>query len=186
METSTNIAFKEWAVVCAALQTGRQIIVVRKGGIDEGSDGFRVRHREFWLLPTRFHADPAALAAGSEALWPLAAATQPPAGKIRLDLYAHVSAVFELCEEAQLAALAGEQVLSLETLRQRFFYRQPRLFVLALRVLRLPVPLTIDDTPYIAGCKSWVELPAAMSAAGAQPVLDDAEFAIQLSKLQSL
>ena len=52
MEPVNQIAFKEWAVVCAALASGQQSLILRKGGIHEGRDGFRVAHREFWLFPT--------------------------------------------------------------------------------------------------------------------------------------
>src|SRR5580765_2775484 len=50
-----SIGFKEWALVCAALGEGRQSIIIRKGGIAEGRDGFAFRHREFFLFPTFFH-----------------------------------------------------------------------------------------------------------------------------------
>ena len=38
-------AFKEWAVICKALATGRQLLILRKGGIDEpgGDFGFDTR-----------------------------------------------------------------------------------------------------------------------------------------------
>ena len=69
------VALKEWDVVCEALGSGRQIIVIRKGGIAEGKDGLRFEHEEFALLPTFFHqqservvpeADFAARQAGTE------------------------------------------------------------------------------------------------------------------------
>ena len=50
-----GIAFKEWAVVCRALAEGRQALILRKGGIAEGRDGFGFRHSEFFLFPTFFH-----------------------------------------------------------------------------------------------------------------------------------
>ena len=49
------IAFKEWSLVCDALGDGRQSIILRKGGIAEGRDGFQFKHREFFLFPTHFH-----------------------------------------------------------------------------------------------------------------------------------
>ena len=48
-------AFKEWAVICEALGSGRQSIILRKGGIHEGRGGFEFSHQEFALFPTRFH-----------------------------------------------------------------------------------------------------------------------------------
>src|SRR5215210_3989533 len=50
-----SIAFKEWAIVCAALGRGEQSIILRKGGIAEGRDGFSFKHPEFYLFPTLFH-----------------------------------------------------------------------------------------------------------------------------------
>src|SRR5438309_11996221 len=50
-----SIGFKEWALVCEALGSGRQTIILRKGGIAEGRDGFRFKHAEFFLFPTHFH-----------------------------------------------------------------------------------------------------------------------------------
>jgi hypothetical protein len=50
-----HAAFKEWAIVCEALGTGRQSVILRKGGVAEGSKGFAFRHREFLLFPTWFH-----------------------------------------------------------------------------------------------------------------------------------
>src|SRR4029077_8093936 len=53
-----SVGFKEWAVVCEALGRGRQSIILRKGGIAEGRDGFLFKHQEFFLFPTWFHEQP--------------------------------------------------------------------------------------------------------------------------------
>ena len=54
---SCRIAFKEWASVCDALLEGRQTIILRKGGISEGTAPglFVPEHSEFWLYPTWVH-----------------------------------------------------------------------------------------------------------------------------------
>ena len=54
-----SIGFKEWALVCAALEQGRQSILLRKGGIAEGRTRFSFQYREFFLFPTWFHEQPA-------------------------------------------------------------------------------------------------------------------------------
>src|SRR3954465_13079353 len=53
-----RVGFKEWAAVCEALGCGRQSIILRKGGIAEGRDGFTFKFREFFLFPTWFHEQP--------------------------------------------------------------------------------------------------------------------------------
>ena len=50
-----SVGFKEWAIVCEALGCGEQSIILRKGGIAEGREGFSFRHAEFFLFPTYFH-----------------------------------------------------------------------------------------------------------------------------------
>jgi hypothetical protein len=55
MQPVNNHAFKEWAAICAALGEGLQTLIIRKGGIDEGREGFRVAQQEFWLFPTYQH-----------------------------------------------------------------------------------------------------------------------------------
>src|SRR5207244_11495131 len=54
-----SVGFKEWGIVCEALGRGRQSIILRKGGIAEGRDGFSFRQHEFFLFPTFFHEQPA-------------------------------------------------------------------------------------------------------------------------------
>jgi hypothetical protein len=50
-----SVGFKEWSLVCDAFGRGEQSIILRKGGIAEGREGFSFRHREFFLFPTFFH-----------------------------------------------------------------------------------------------------------------------------------
>jgi hypothetical protein len=186
MLRSNNIAFKEWSVVCAALGSGRQTIILRKGGIDEGRDGFRVKHNEFWLLPTRFHQDASQIVPDAQPLWQQVQNSQPRPDKFKIELYAVVEEVFEIHELPVVERLADEHILSKETIEQRFHYRHPGLFVLAVRIYQTPKPFEIADSPYIAGCKSWVELSTPLSAAGAQPVLVDAVFHERLRKINGL
>src|SRR6188472_2307864 len=49
------IALKEWAIICKALEEGKQILLLRKGGIMEYRKGFEVKHNEFLLYPTFEH-----------------------------------------------------------------------------------------------------------------------------------
>ena len=53
--TSLRVGLKEWSVVCHALEQGRQILLLRKGGISEVGGEFEVEQREFLLFPTHLH-----------------------------------------------------------------------------------------------------------------------------------
>jgi hypothetical protein len=186
MQSENNVAFKEWAVICAALTSGRQTIILRKGGIEEGRDGFRVEHGEFWLLPTRFHEDASQLVPAAESLWRQVQESQPPPGTFVVDLYAVVQQVIEVRDLAVLNRLTGLHILSQETLEQRFHYRHPGLFILVVRTYQLPRPYIVSDSPFIAGCKSWVELPEPLLTNSLLPVVGDAVFDQRLKQIQSL
>ena len=173
MQSANRYAFKEWAVVCEALASGRQTLIPRKGGIHEGRDGFRVEHGEFWLFPTRFHQEREEIVPDAHPLLAQAIAARPPEGVVRLQHYALVSEVFHVTEEAVLPRLAGLHVLSEETVSRRFHYRTPGLFVLAVRIYRLPEPIEISESPHFAGCRSWVEMPEELPTAGLEAVLSD-------------
>ena len=187
---SCSHAFKEWAVICQALATGKQTIIVRKGGIHEGQPGFRVQHRDFWLYPTHFHTDeinPQAKLAPES--WPVLQQQQafpPPEGFIWLQELIHVEEVHELTEEAQLAKLAGWHWWSPQTIHDRFHYRQPGLYVLLVRAFTRSSPHIIPVMEQYAGCKSWVVFPYEIPTAGLIPAINDGEFAHQRERFWSL
>jgi len=45
-------ALKEWAIVCKAIEDGKQVLLFRKGGIMEYRNGFELKHKVFFLFPT--------------------------------------------------------------------------------------------------------------------------------------
>ncbi len=51
----SSLALKEWAVAVRALVKGKQILMLRKGGIHRDDKEFRVVHPEFLLYPTYEH-----------------------------------------------------------------------------------------------------------------------------------
>jgi hypothetical protein len=176
MLAENNIAFKEWAVVCQALTSGRQTIILRKGGIHERADGFKVDHHEFWLYPTRFHETSASLVPDAVPLLQQVLREQPPPGQFCLRHYAVIDDVFELSHERDLLSLRGHHILADEIVRQRFHYKQPGLHVLVVRMFELPQAHILSETAEIAGCKSWVELPRPLSTHGATPAICDGDF----------
>jgi len=183
MHTENSIALKEWATVCLALAEGRQSLLIRKGGIAEGSGGFRFEHEQFWLFPTQFHQTPDQLTAEGAAL--LRRVSAPPAGRLVIDCYAIVRSVAFLHDEQSLASLQGHHVLSSEVVRERFHYRRPGLFIAAVEVFRRP-PVELADDPRFAGCHSWVDLGAPLSTAGATPVSTAIPVKVAVDFVESL
>src|SRR4029077_16387625 len=98
IESDSNMkhAFKEWAVICRALALGKQALILRKGGIAETSGEFEVEHTRFWLFPTYLHQQNDAFRAGALPLLEQAEAGRPPAGVVRLSLFAEVTGVYHV------------------------------------------------------------------------------------------
>ncbi|MDB5392423.1 MAG: hypothetical protein JWM11_8069 [Planctomycetaceae bacterium] len=186
MSTECGIAFKEWAVICQALASGKQTLILRKGGIHEGRDGFRVAHREFWLFPTYLHqtdrmklVDEAGLVLDATLL------DRHETDSVPLQLLAEVTDVFEITDEVLLPKLKGMHWWSEQTLKERFHYRNPGLFLLVVRISKLPEIHALENSPHFAGCRSWVDLPAPISTAGLTPVLNELEFATMRAEIRS-
>lgn len=184
MQSACRFAFKEWAVVCAALGAGRQSLILRKGGIHEGREGFRVDHAEFWLFPTSFHQAVDDLTIDYRDLWDAVRRNPPPGDAIPLRYYAIVEQTLEVTEEALLSQLAGLHGWSDRVIHDRFHYKRPGLFSLLVRVYALPEELRIPNSPHFAGCRSWVDLPEGISTADLRPVLSDAEHAERMERIR--
>ncbi len=181
MLAGNRVALKEWAAVCHELATGRQIALLRKGGIREPSGGFEVEHREFFLFPTYFHENADELVPAVRARLPEVAGTAPPASVIRFDLYASVEAAVAVSELERLRALDGEHALAWPAVERRFHYRRPGLHVIAVRAWRLPHPVEVPALFRYDGCRSWVTLEQEIPVGDARPVLDDESFRRKLT-----
>src|SRR5436309_9744278 len=102
LDSSLNIALKEWDTVCDALRSGRRMILLRKGGIAEGAGGFQVEHRQFLLFPTFVHQDYRMLKPEAHARFqPRAAEPQ----QVRIDTSAEITNIVQLANRAQMDAL---------------------------------------------------------------------------------
>jgi len=168
-------AFKEWHVIVEALGAGEQILILRKGGIAEGKGGFAVKNQRFWLFPTVFHAQLDKTKPAAARFFP-GTATDPKA--VVLSYFAQVEKAVFLTDWERARSLDRFHLWSEDTVRERFDWSKPAgLYALAVRVFRVPTPIRISVTPELAGCKSWIEVPAPLPDSGsAQPVLPDGDF----------
>lgn len=177
MRTENHIAFKEWASVVGALARGKQILILRKGGIREEGGEFHAEYDEFFLFPTYEHQNKADLKPEAHRDLETTIQTKPSLDQLPIRYYAKTVGVIHMTEENELTQLAPYHIWSDEAVRKRFdFGRQKGLFAIAVRIFVLPAPHLIQVTPEYSGCKSWVELKQGLSTRGAQAVLSDADF----------
>lgn len=154
-------AFKEWKVVCDALATGRQSILLRKGGIHEGRAGFAFAHDSFLLFPTRFHAQAEHVREG--------VAEKNPEWQVgdTVRITHHVTAMraVTLTDWDRVAALAPFHIYTEEAVRQRFAWegkgmKSGSIHVALVEVRELPTPWEITYQTAHGGCRSWVDIPS--------------------------
>jgi len=184
MRSSDNRAFKEWASVCRALGQGRQILILRKGGIAEGPRGFEVTDREFFLYPTYLHQSPASLIPEWRGV--MEGCVDPSPGKVSIGHYAVVSSWVRIRTMEKLRALRGLHVWADSVVEERFRrWADESVVALMVRVYALPRVVLLPALESYAGCKSWLTLEEPVPLEGARPVLEDAAFEGKLAELRS-
>ncbi|MEO5720199.1 MAG: DUF1802 family protein [Chthoniobacterales bacterium] len=163
-----SVGFKEWALVCDALGRGEQTILLRKGGIAEGRNGFQFLHREFFLFPTFFHEQ------AEKTRTPGAEIPAAPAGEIGISFFGRVEFTAVVSEWETALRLEPFHILSREVVRERFEYDgAPGIHVAFLRVFRLEPGWIFPDEARFGGCRSWVKLPDPPTGWRREAVLSD-------------
>ena len=174
-----SVGLKEWALVCEALGRGEQTIILRKGGLAEGRDGFTFRHREFFLFPTFFHEQVEKTRGSSRVL--------PPrrTGEMQISFFAQVERAGVITDWESAVKLDSFHILSEEVVRERFEYDGVRgIHVALLRVFRLASPWSFPDARKYGGCRSWVTLPPTARNIQMEPVLPEEEHARRAQEFQ--
>ncbi len=177
-------ALKEWAVVCRALEEGRQVVLLRKGGILEFRDGFEVKHDRFLLFPTYEHQLKEHLQPDYADKLDAVLRAQPPAGMNVLTSYAEARRVKEVPangDPSMLKRLEKYHIWSESYVNARMAYNPKKpMSVILVRVYKLDSPITVSSKPEWAGCKSWI--PVDLAASG-RPAISDSAFAEIESKV---
>ncbi|MEI8293155.1 MAG: DUF1802 family protein [bacterium] len=175
-----SVAFKEWAVVCEAIGSGRQSIMLRKGGIAEGRDGFAFKHREFFLFPTWFHEqlEKTTLSAGT--LLPLQLE-----GEIEIRYAVTLEWSRLVTDASRLPSLREFHILHDSVVDERFRYDEvPGIHVAFVRGFRLTLPRCLAMQKSFGGCRSWLDLPG-LEDAELIPMISDEEHAARRDALEA-
>ena len=174
-----SVAFKEWEVICSALGNGRQSILLRKGGIHEGREGFSFAHDSFLLFPTKFHAQLDHVREGD-----FSPGREWQVGdKFSVTHYAKALFAITLHDWSQVEALFPYHVYTPPTLKERFDWEgkgmaSGSIHLAFVRVYELSEPFELTYEKRFGGCRSWLELPDVPEEVleNSMPVLDDRAF----------
>ena len=161
-----SVGFKEWAIVCRALGEGQQSVIIRKGGIAEGRDGFAFRHREFFLFPTFFHEQVEKTRLKDTSF------SQPNESQVEIQFLARIEHAYRIESWETVTALESFHVLKQSVVRERFDdVRAPGIHAAFVRVFHLGQSWILPNDKRYAGCRSWVELPEPPAMVRLEPVL---------------
>ena len=178
-----KVALKEWAVVIEALAAGRQIFLLRKGGIAEGKRGFELKHSRFLLFPTWEHQQEDSLQPHCHDMFRSLRPADPD--RIEFRVGAEVADILRAPSSIDLLRQASDlHVWNERYLRMRYDYRPDLpLYVVITRAFRLPEAVSVPADRRYAGCRSWVDLYRDTPEDGAAAVLSEAEFATARKQL---
>ncbi|MBS13686.1 MAG: hypothetical protein CME19_19055 [Gemmatimonadetes bacterium] len=175
MSTAKRCALKEWALAIRALGEGRQVVLMRKGGIVEETGDFDLVSERFLLYPTFYHQEPSILKPDVQS-WLADMPTEAPE-RIPVMYCACVTDLFPVEDAEAIDRLASSHIWTAEYIKDRFYWKPEKpLTTMVLRVYRLPAPGHIDPRPEYGGCRSWVDLFEPVDVDGMIPVLDDKTF----------
>jgi hypothetical protein len=176
---------KEWAVTVRALELGEQVVLLRKGGIAEKARRFKPHHQDFLLFPTFEHQNPESL---KDRYHPLLKETLRYSSKesiVPISSWAHVEKTLPIHALQRLLRISDEHIWSEEEVKGRYQWKPERpLYLLLLRVHRLPETVELDLLRQYGGCRSWIEVVEPVAVEGSEPVLDDEAFAERAKRVE--
>lgn len=184
MLINTTHALKEWSVAVDALEEGKTILLLRKGGIREEGKSFKVAWDEVLLYPTFEHQQPDLLKSEyADKVSPVASGWHPET--VRIGAWAKITDIFPVSYQPSILALLPYAIWNEKFVTDRLKWKpsQP-MYVLLLRVYKLAQPQFISYHSEYGGCKSWIDLISPISTEGSQPVLSDAEYVKQANAIR--
>lgn len=173
---SLSVALKEWAVAIRALREGRQILLLRKGGIREDGGEFEVQTRDVLLFPTYEHQmEQAGMLQPCYGSWLREEQRRKPSDEtIRFDAWARITDIMVVRNFEALYTLKSQHIYDDALLRFRTENDlQKPLYALFLRAYELSSPITVPMEMDYYGCKSWISLTKSVATGAAKPALSD-------------
>jgi hypothetical protein len=186
LSTQGLAAFKEWAVSCAALGEGKQVMLFRKGGIKEKDHVFKVEHPHFFLFPTYEHQDRESIKGEYQGLLEASLSAKPELGEVKISYWAKVDEAIPMTNMELVLKQAPNHIWSEACIRARWeWHSQKPLWLLLLRVYELEAPQTLEVLEDYTGCKSWVDFQVQLGELPCHPVLDDARYEALASRVRA-
>lgn len=184
--SATTNALKEWAVAVEALQQGKSIMLLRKGGIKEAGNRFQFTYDQVLLYPTYEHQQSHLLKTEyANQVKSVISGWHPET--IRISSWAKITEILQISEQSTVKALLPYHIWNEQFAAERFNWK-PRhpLYILLLRVYQLLEPVQISYQQEYGGCRSWINLIEPISIQDTPPVLTDVEYRTQVREIKQI
>jgi len=175
-----TLALKEWAVTQRALLEGKQILLLRKGGLREDSGDFDLRAEPFLLYPTYAHeTERDGDVQPCFGQWLREEEDRKPEREcVRIEAAAEVTDVIRVDDRAKLIRLMPTHIWTEQFLNGRYEWEPYKpVFALILRAYALAEPVTLPVRREYGGCRSWVTLEEPIRTEGAKAAVGEEFFA---------
>lgn len=183
---STTRALKEWNVAVNALEGGRTIVLLRKGGIREQAGQFNVNDKQVLLYPTFEHQQPDLLKPDFASQVKIVESGWHPEN-IRIASWAEITDVFLVAWEPAIKALFPYHIWNEKFVGDRLKWKQNQpIYILLLRAYRLAETAKIQYISEYGGCRSWIDLASPISLEGSEAVLSDREYIARSHEIRNL
>ena len=180
---TAKTALKEWSKTEKAIERGEQVLLFRKGGInDNNNSGFQILENQFVIFPTSFHS--ANNGGESDAMPDMKKGDSVP-----FSIVCRITRAWQTSDKSVIKALEKFHALREDEIVSRVNYKPNEPYsILEVRAYVLPkdeYALPADVEKY-GGCKSWIEkLPFGIpDTTTLPPVLDQRDWLISQSDLK--
>ena len=177
-------SLKEWATIVAALESGEQTVILRKGGILDDTSGFRIESKKFLLFPTQEHQEHNHIKPEFHKYLEQVKANPPKNGFNRISSYAEILAEKNISSEETIKKLSPFHIWSESYINERRNWKPENpMKAMFLKIYKIPELNTPLKSEY-QGCKSWININEEITSGKA--VLSDAEIKSKLEKFMEM
>ncbi len=185
MKTTTK-ALKEWNVAVNALEAGKIIMLLRKGGISEDNNRFTVESNQVLLYPTFEHQKPDLLKSEySSQVEPVPSGWHPET--VKISSFAEITDILPVKDKSIIEGLFPYHIWNEDFVSDRLKFKpsQP-LFVLLLKTYKLPQISEIIYCSEYGGCRSWIDLKISINISEIKPVLSHSKYLEKVAEISRL
>lgn len=177
---TAKTALKEWSKTEKAIERGEQVLLFRKGGINDSKGSFQIKENQFVIFPTSFHSSE-----NDDDKVP----DMKKGDAVPFSIVCRVTRAWQTSDKSVIKSLDRFHALREDEIISRVNYKPNEPYsILEVRAYVLPkdeYALPADVEKY-GGCKSWIEkLPFGIpDTTTLPPVLDQRDWLISQSDLK--